>query len=136
MNKWFRFFYYKGTNMTKFLLILSASLSFFLPAYGEFRAREIMVFYSKDAPANVDQKEYNELAYQMLLFPNDEVAKIKLRKIGTPAALRLIEDLEDLEKQAKQKNKSVQEILEEIKLEEKELVKKEFQEMCMMVYSQ
>jgi hypothetical protein len=64
-------------------------------------------FYSEGASSKVDQNEYHILAFQVFnLFqinPNtsDESVFAHLRVIGTPAALRLIEDLKKLVKTVK-----------------------------------
>jgi hypothetical protein len=102
-------------------MLVCTSIALFLCSSIDARLRyeaKNGTFYSEGAPKNVNQEEYNELATELsqwlkiyhpdfIFYPIDQRLQIdfilisQLKKVGTPAALRLIHDLEKLIKETK-----------------------------------
>lgn len=88
-----------------FLLTMSASIAFGTLKYNQKTSR----YYSENAPKNVNQEEYHGLVclFNLLhpqgmneMMPSDWADIFTaLRMVGTPAALRLIHDYEEMIKQ-------------------------------------
>jgi len=100
--------FYLGPIMKKLIIALVLSLST-STIFAEVAVNtKTGKFYSKNAPKNINQEEYHQIWVSMIQWAKsnpyihdfDKVLFMHLRTIGTPTAIRVIHDLQQLHKEA------------------------------------
>ena len=109
----------KQRKITKLLAVISIAIFAHATIFAELAFnKDTGKFYSKNPSENVNQEEYNSLAAGVMqifaqkgrAMSEGDLAVIffGLRKIGTPASLQLIKDIEKLLKDLKEELLRVQ----------------------------